>query len=67
MTVVGVEPREMTLWAGGESDEGNVSSCEVWEKGRREGNEGGGKGTREEGREGEREGGREGGGEKGRW
>ena len=50
MTVVGVAPREMTLWAGGESDEGNVSSCEVWGK------------WREEGRERERErGGREGG------
>lgn len=31
VTVVGVELREMTLWAGGESVEGNVSSCEVWE------------------------------------
>ena len=41
MTAVGVELREMTLWAGGESVEGNVSSCEVWE----------GRGKREEGRE----------------
>ena len=45
VTAVGVELREMTLWAGGESVEGNVSSCEVWEgRGKR-----GGK--REEGRE----------------
>ena len=27
MTVVGLELREMILWAGGESVEGNVSSC----------------------------------------
>ena len=42
MTVVGVELREMTLWAGGESVEGNVSSCEVWEgRGKRGGKRGG--------------------------